>query len=255
VERAESVRESDHLYGFWSMTAHPSVLDVAASVRPDFICLDTQHGTPLERLDPSTFTVLANYGVPSLVRVEALDETPIGRSLDMGADGVIIPMVSSVDDARRAVAASRLAPEGTRSFGVQTRRISPVGGASPVCWIQVETAGAMNDVEEIASIDGVDGLYVGPADLGLALVGEPAADVESVFDGTSPHAEEMMAAFERVVLACRDAGVAAGLHCGSGHAAAAAAQHGFTVSAVAADLGLIEKGLAAELVAVRPSRR
>ena len=255
MERAESLRESDHLYGLWSMTAHPAVLDVAASVGPDFICVDTQHGTPLEHLDISTFTVLANYGVPSLVRVEALHETPIGRSLDMGADGVIVPMVSSVDDARRAVAASRLAPGGTRSFGVQTRRISPVGASTPACWIQVETAGALDDVEEIAAIDGVDGLYVGPADLGFALVGEAAADVELVFDGTSPHATEMMDAFERVVLACRRAEIVAGLHCGSGLAAVTAAQHGFTASAVAADLGLIEKGLAAELVAARPSRR
>lgn len=255
MERAGIVRASNHLYGLWSMTAHPAALDSAASVGPDFVCLDTQHGTPLESLDTSTFTVLANYGVPSLVRVAALSEALIGRALDMGADGVIIPMVSAVDDAQRAVAATRLAPEGTRSLGVQTRRIPPVPASSPVCWIQVETAGAMDHVEELASIDGVDGLYVGPADLGLALVGEPAADVESVFDGTNPHAAEMMAAFERVVLACRRAGIPAGLHCGSGRAAAAAAQYGFRLSAVAADLGLIEKGLAAELAAARSSQR
>lgn len=250
---------SDHLrslpsaHGFWSVTGHPAVLDAAASVSPDFICVDTQHGTPLDSLDISTFTVLANYGVSSLIRVEALDEARIGRALDLGADGVIIPLVSSADDARRAVAASRYAPEGTRSYGVQTRRVPAMGGAAPVCWIQVETAGAMEQLDEIASVDGVDGLYVGPADLGLALVGEPAGGVVSVFDGSHPHAVEMKAAFDRIVDACRRAGIAAGLHCGSGEAAVMAAQHGFTVSAVAADTGLIGTGLAAELATVRRS--
>lgn len=251
MESADRLRQSDRLHGFWSTTAHHAVLDTAASIGPDFICLDTQHGTPMETLDTSTFTLLANYGVPSMLRVEALDEARIGRALDLGADGVIIPLVASVDDARRAVAACRYAPEGTRSYGIQTRRVPPFGESPPVCWLQVEAAGAMGQLEEIASTDGVDGLYIGPADLGLALVGEPAADVTSVFDGTHPYAEEMRAAFDMVVAACRDAGIAAGLHCGSGEAAVTAAQHGFTVSAVAADLGLIGVGLTAELETAR----
>jgi 4-hydroxy-2-oxoheptanedioate aldolase len=245
---AEELRNSESLlHGFWSMTGHPAVLDAAASASPDFICVDTQHGAPLDALSTSTFTILASYGVPSLARVEALDEARIGRALDLGADGVVIPLVASADDARRAVAASRYAPGGTRSYGVQTRRVPALGGAVPVCWIQIETAGAMGQLEEIASIDGVDGLYVGPADLGLALVGEPAADVPSVFEGTHPHAEEMETAFDQVVAACRSAGIVAGLHCGTGEAAVIAAQHGFTASAVAADTGLIGAGLTHEL--------
>ena len=244
---ADTLRQSENLYGFWSATGHPSVLDAAAAVGPDFICIDTQHGTPLVSLDISPFTVLASYGVPSLVRVEALDEARIGRALDLGADGVIIPLVASTEDAKRAVAACRYAPEGTRSFGVQTRRAHATGDSEPVCWIQVETAGAMGQLDEIASVDGVDALYVGPADLGLALVGEPARDVTSVYDGTHPHAEEMRTAFDRIVAACRDAGIAAGLHCGSGEAADIAGQHGFTVAAVAADTSLIATGLTREL--------
>lgn len=247
----DRLRQSTSLHGFWSVTGHPAVLDAAASVGPDFICVDTQHGAPLDSLDISTFTVLASYGIPSLVRVEGLDEALIGRALDLGADGVIIPMVGSADNASRAVAACRHAPLGTRSYGVQTRRVHAIGDAEPVCWIQVETAGAMGQLDEIASVDGVDGMYVGPADLGLALVGKPAGDVESVFDGTHPHAEEMKGAFDRVVAACSTAGIAAGLHCGSGEAAVIAAQHGFTVSAVAADTGLIGAGLAHELDTVR----
>lgn len=247
----DNLRKNRNLYGFWSVTGHPAVLDAAASVSPDFICVDTQHGTPLDALDVSTFTALASYGVASLVRVEAFDDARIGRVLDLGADGVIIPLVSSVEDANRAVAATRYAPEGRRSYGVQTRRAPATGGEAPVCWIQVETAGAMSQLAQIASIDGVEALYVGPADLGLALVGEPAGDVESVFDGTHRHAHEMKAAFDEVVNACRAAGIPAGLHCSSGKAAVVAAEHGFTVSAVAADTGLIRTGLATELAIAR----
>lgn len=244
---AERLRSSENVHGFWSMTAHPAVLDAAASARPDFICLDTQHGTSLDSLDISTFTIVAHYEVPSLVRVEALDESRIGRALDLGADGVIIPLVRTADDARRAVEACRYAPRGTRSFGVQTKRASGLGGARPVCWIQIETVEVMDQLDEIASVDGVDGLYIGPADLGLALVGEPAADVESVFDGSHSHAEEMERAFAGVVAACREAGIPAGLHCGSGRAAITASAHGFRVSAVASDVGLVERGLITEL--------
>ena len=249
----DQLRSIESAYGFWSVTGHPAVLDAAASVGPDFICVDTQHGAPLDTLDISTFTALASYGVASLVRVEALDEARIGRALDLGADGVIIPLVESAEDAGRAVAACRYAPGGRRSFGVQTRRLPNLGESEPICWIQVETAGAMEQLDEIASIEGVDGLYVGPADLGLALVGEPAGDVRSVFDGTHPHAEEMKTALDQVSAACRNAGVAAGLHCSSGEAAVIAVQHGFTVSAVAADTGLIGNGLATELDIVRQS--
>lgn len=251
MKRAHALRALDSAYGFWSGTGDPGVLDTAASAGPDFICIDTQHGVHLSSLDSSIFTVIAHYEVTSLVRVEAIDRAVIGRALDLGADGVVVPMVESADDAARAVSACLLAPGGSRSFGVQTRRIEPIAETSPICWIQVETKAAMNHLTEIARLNGVDGLYIGPADLGLALVGEPAADVESVFDGTHPHAGEMAEAFRAVVDACEGAGIAAGLHCGSGRAAVVAAEHGFSLAAVASDLGLIGSGLAHDLAAIR----
>lgn len=251
MSKAQALREMDFASGFWTMTGHPAVLDAAASIRPDFICIDTQHGISLATLDASSFTVLAHYGVPSLVRVQALDPALIGRALDLGADGVVVPMIESVDDARRAVAACRLAPGGSRSFGVQTRRIDPIPEIPPVCWLQVETRPVMEALDEIAALEGVDGMYIGPADLGLALVGETASDVESVFDGTHRHATAMGEAFDAVLAACRQAGIAAGLHCGSGRAAAIARDRGFRFAAVAADLGLIMGGLAAELSSAR----
>ncbi len=249
---ADILRNLDSAFGFWSATGNQALVDAAAAVGPDFICIDTQHGVALSDLDASLFTVVSHYGVASLVRVASIEASMIGRSLDLGATGIVVPMVESEADAARAVSASRLAPRGSRSFGVQTARIAPNPETDPVCWIQVETRAVMDNLAAVASLDGVDGLYIGPADLGLALVGVPASDVESVFDGTHPKAAEMAAAFDSVVETCRKAGISAGLHCGSGKAAAIAAERGFTVAAVAADLPLIGAGLAEHLSAARP---
>lgn len=247
----ESLRSDQPLFGFWSATGHPGVIDTAASVRPDYVCMDTQHGVDLSLLDASTFNTLAQYGVPGLVRVDAIDDARIGRALDLGAAGVVIPLAKSSEDARRAVAASRYAPEGTRSYGVQTRRLRPLSDDDPVCWIQIETAESIDHADEIAAVAGVDALYIGPADLGLALCGEPAPNVERIFDGTHPHAETMMSAFNTVVAACERAGIGAGLHCGSGGAARGAIDHGFGITAVGADLPLIGLNLKRELETAR----
>jgi 4-hydroxy-2-oxoheptanedioate aldolase len=243
---AATLRSLDQIHGFWSMTGHPAVIDAAAACEPAFICVDTQHGVDLGRLDASTFTVMASYGVPGLVRVESLDLGRIGRALDLGAAGVIVPLVDTADDAAAAVHATRHAPNGGRSYGMQTRRVGPFDEA-PFVVIMVETAGAMAEVGAIAAIEGVDALYIGPADLGLALGGKPASDVEAVFDGKHPLSDVLDAAFGTVIDAAAAAGIRAGLHCGSGAGSARAVERGFRMTAVAADLSLVGAGLSAEL--------
>lgn len=241
--------DEGRVLGFWSTTADSRVLDVAASIGPDFVCIDTQHGVDIARLDVATFNTLSCYDVPGLVRVEGNNPALIGRALDLGASGVVVPMVESAQDAARASEACRLAPNGMRSYGLQTRRRDVP--RDPTCWVQIETAGAMDDLEAVASVDGVDCLYVGPADLGLALCGRTASDVESVFDGTHPHARTMRSAFESVVVACAAAGIHAGLHCRSGSAAARALKEGFNVVAVGTDVLLLADALNSELDSAR----
>lgn len=234
------------------MTADPRVLDMAASTSPDFVCIDTQHGVDISRLDVATFTSLDGYGVPGLVRVESNDPTPIGRALDLGAVGVVVPMVEDADDARSAVAACRYAPDGVRSFGVQTRRIDPLAPDSvPWCWIQIETASALQNLDEVAAVDGVDALYIGPADLGLAICGTAAPDIEAVVDGEHPCAGQLRSAFDAVIEACAANDVMAGIHCGTGLAASRAAERGFQIAAVGADLSLLGMALRSELATAR----
>ena len=247
-----SLREKESAYGFWSVTGHPAIVDAAASVGPDFVVIDTQHGVDLGRLDSSLFTVLAHYGVAGLVRVPAIHPTPIGRALDLGAAGVIVPLVESQEDAEQAVAATRYSPSGRRSYGMQTHRVGAFEQA-PFVGIQIETAAAVGYVDAIAAVDGVDALYIGPADLGLGLGGEAAADVNEVFDGTHPLSDDLVAAFSAVVAECRGHGIVAGLHVGDGATAARAREYGFTFASVSADVGLIGSGLTSELSAARES--
>lgn len=247
---AESLREKDVIHGFWSVTGHPGVIDVAASVGPDFIVVDTQHGVDLGQVDASLFTVMAGYGVTGLVRVESLDLGRIGRTLDLGAAGIVVPLVETADDAARAVRATRHAPRGGRSFGMQTRRVGPFD-EDPFVVIQVETAGAVHDIDAIASVDGVDALYIGPADLGLGLGGKPAPDINEVFDGTHENAGVLADAFAAVVGAADANGIVPGLHCGDGASSGRAHEAGFRMVSVAYDLGLIGVGLRRELEVIR----
>ena len=85
---AESLREKSILHGLWSVSGHQGVIDTAASAGPDFIVVDTQHGLDLGQVDASIFTVMANYGVPGLVRVESLDLGRIGRALDLRGETI-----------------------------------------------------------------------------------------------------------------------------------------------------------------------
>lgn len=253
MSNATYLRELSRAYGFWCGTGDPAVVDAAASVGPNFICIDTQHGVDLGRLDASVFTVMASYGVAGLVRVDSVALTPIGRALDLGAAGIIVPLVESAEDAAAAVHATRHAPRGGRSYGMQTRRIGPFDEDAFVM-IQVETLGAVENIEAIAATDGVDGLYIGPADLGLGLGGMPASDVNEVFDGTHPNAGVLEDAFKTVVAAASANGIAPGLHCGDGASAARALAEGFTFAAVASDLGLIATGSTQQLGAARTDK-
>jgi 4-hydroxy-2-oxoheptanedioate aldolase len=250
MSSAGALRNKQVIHGLWSITGNHAVIDTASSAGPDFIVVDTQHGIDLGQVDASLFTVMDGYGVAGLIRVEAIDLGRIGRALDLGAAGIVVPLVASADDAARAVHAARHAPRGGRSFGMQTRRVGPFD-EKPYVVIQVETAGAIAEIGAIAAVDGVDGLYIGPADLGLGLGGKPALDVNDVFDGTHELAGELAAAFDAVIEAAGANGVVPGLHCGNGASAARAVAEGFRITSVAVDLGLIGTGLREQLEIAR----
>jgi 4-hydroxy-2-oxoheptanedioate aldolase len=195
---------------------------------------------------------MAHYDVPGVVRVAKNEPADIGRALDLGAAGVMVPMINTAQEAKEAVAACRYAPRGTRSFGMQTVRVKPLSSEyKPICAVQIETAEAITNIAEIAAIDGVDWLYIGPADLALSMGGTPASDLTSIFNGSHPLATELLTAFEAVVDAAKSHEILAGLHTNSGQATRTAEELGFKVASVATDLVEMRNGMSQQLRVAR----
>jgi 4-hydroxy-2-oxoheptanedioate aldolase len=213
----------------------------------DYVCVDTQHGwVDYSDAVPMIQGILLGGSIP-VVRVPWNEPGIIGKSLDAGAEAVIVPMVNSVDDAAAAWAAGRYAPEGTRSFGPTAQR--PRFDGDPVDWARrsttvvpmIETEQAVANLDAILAVGGFEAIYVGPADLSVSL-GLPAGnnDGESAFD-------EALAA---IVAGCERAGVVAGIHA-SGALAQRRTEQGFRMITVAGDVVALRRALADELAQAR----
>jgi 4-hydroxy-2-oxoheptanedioate aldolase len=246
-EFAARLRKRERLLGYWSVLDSPVSTEWLAHVGWDYIALDIQHGligysgmvAGLTAIDASGSTV-------GLVRVEVNDATAIGRALDAGAVGVIVPMINDAEDAAKAVAAATYPPTGIRSYGPMRSqlRIGPrpaEANRDTVVLAMIETPGGLANVEEICAVTGLDGVYVGPSDLRLALGGEHSQD-PAVDD-------EFEAALKRVREAAANAGIAAGIHTSDGATAARRLGEGFTFATDASDLVHLKLASAAHLKA------
>ena len=172
----------------------------------------------------------------------------IGKALDAGAMGVIVPLVNSADGAARAVAACRYPPTGLRSYG-PFRAASIIGSTDPddlagevVCLAMIETRQALEQVEEIAATPGLDGIYIGPADLAMSLGLKPTLDVVE---------EKHVEAVRWIREACHRQGIIAAIHSASGEVARGHAEAGFDVVTVAADSSLLREATLREVRAAR----
>ncbi len=255
AEFAARVRDREPLVGYWVGLDAPPATERVATTGYDLLVIDAQHGLLDDRgVLAGLMAVDAAASVPGapgavgVVRVAANDPTLIGRALDAGAAGVIVPLVSSAAEAAEAVRAARYPPEGIRSFGPlrSSLRVGPApaeSNAAVVVLTMVETAGGLEDLTAIAATPGLDGLFVGPNDLRLAL-GAPTPD-DPAFD----------APLEAALVAVREAGARAGIAVGifttSGEQAAQRLAEGFTFVAVYGDLGHVERAARNELAVAR----
>ncbi|HEY0187915.1 MAG TPA: aldolase/citrate lyase family protein [Cellulomonas sp.] len=219
----------------WSSLADPATVRLLAAAAPAWVVLDAQHGTWSESALLATLPTL-DVAVPVLVRVADDRPAGIGRALDAGADGVVVPMVETAAQAAAAVRACRYPPEGARSWGPAAplvARTAPGAAAanrSVRCAVMVETAAALAVVDAIAAVPGLDMVFVGPFDLGLAL----GRDVDDLLADDGPGAP-----LPAVVTACRAAGVRAGAFAGDEARAARLVELGFTDVVVGTDTGLL----------------
>lgn len=155
--------------GAWLSMGDTQSVDTMGKAGYDFLILDIQHGAlTWDRLLPAIQVLGA--AVAPLVRVSWRDPAQIMRALDLGASGVVVPMVSTPEDARLAAEACRYPPDGIRSFGpVRNYYATADKPIEPLCFVMIETAEALRNLDAIAATKGIDGLFVGPIDLALSL--------------------------------------------------------------------------------------
>ncbi|MEU4233600.1 aldolase/citrate lyase family protein [Nonomuraea sp. NPDC026600] len=231
-------------YGTFLGAATPVTAEVCAAAGVDWVLLDLEHGAGGEEQACDVIAAAASYSVPTVVRVESTERIRAGRLLDLGAAGIMFPRVDTADEAAACVRHLRYPPAGDR--GVATYNRMCRYGLDPAALdrsdgdvlgvVQIETLPALDAVEDIAALDGVDVLFVGPRDLSHAL------DVPG-----QTQAPAYVAALDRVLAAARGNGKAAGQLVPDGAAAAGLAAAGWQFLAIGSDTTLLAGAIAAEL--------
>jgi 4-hydroxy-2-oxoheptanedioate aldolase len=246
TDLAQRLRSRALLVGYWVVSDSAAVAERVGLAGYDYVCLDRQHGLIDAAACLRGLIALDAAGCPGLVRVPSHDPGGIGRALDAGAQGVIVPLVDTPAQAAAVVAACRYPPAGMRSYGPtrSSLRIGPdlrAADDAVACVVMIETAAGLANVDAICRTPGVDAIYVGPNDLGIAL------------GATAPAARHCLPAFKAALEAVREAaksaGIGVGIHCDSGAEAAAALDAGFTFASVSCDLDHLSAHAAAERVA------
>lgn len=221
--------------GLWSLLPGAVTGEVLARTGADFVVVDLQHGATAEAELPGIAAAVTAAGATPLVRTRSPSFADVGRPLDLGARGVIVPSVRDAAHAREIVAAVRYAPAGTRSIG----RLS--GGAEePLVILMVETASALDDLDALLAVEGLDGVYVGPGDLALSLqLAGP------------DHRAELRRVLSSIVARAGAAGVPVGVHAYSGEEAVGYAAEGAVIVTVAVDAVSLGEAVAHHLAVAR----
>lgn len=171
----------------------PSVVsaEIVAGAGPDFLCIDTEHSPIDDALMTDMIRAADIAGLPALVRVRGLSGQNIAAALDGGACGVLVPHVSTAEEARAVVRYARFPPEGTRGAGPgrAAKYLRDIGGyidrarEETVVMIQIETSAAVENLAEIVAVPGIDLILIGPGDLGVDLAARGGATVDEVIPG------------------------------------------------------------------------
>ena len=220
----------EFLYGGWSVIASPLSVGLLAAAGLDYVVIDLQHGAATEADLPAMTGAIRLAGATPVARVRHASTADIGRALDLGCEGVIVPNVDGAAQARQVAGAVRYPPAGHRSAG------GVLAAAEPFCLVMAESAGAVADLDATLAVDGVDGIYVGPRDLSLSL--------GCAFDPDDP---ELNRALQRVWAACAAAGKPVGVHATNGAVARRFADAGSTLITTVADAAAVTRDAAAQL--------
>lgn len=246
AEHRQCLQDGAVYHGTWMMTASADVARISSAMGFDYVCIDMQHGfARAADIVALVDAIRAGGDAMAVVRVPENRFAEIGMAADAGADAIIVPLVSSADEAHAAVDAVSFPPQGgSRSWGPTAalfagQELVP-DDLRPLLLVMVENAPALEAVEEIAAVPGVDGIYVGPSDLAFGI-------------GSAPGPEEQITtdAIARILEATRAAGIIPGIHTHSGPEAKGRRELGFRFITSACDAIAVRTGYATELHALK----
>ena len=236
------------LVGSFAAIPHPVAVEVMASSGLDFLCIDWEHAQISRDMVETMVRAADVHGVPAMVRVPGHAPEAIQAALDSGAQGVLVPRVSTAAQAAMAVKASRYPPQGER--GVGPGRAAGYGYRIPeylaaandriVLAVQVETAEGLANIDAIAAVDGIDVVFVGPGDLSVSI------------DAFGPAgADKLTEAITTIISVTVTHGRTAGIFCASPQNVGRWAAVGASFFVLASDTMFLGAGAAANCTAAR----
>lgn len=245
---AKRLQAGETVFSGWCGLPYPLVAETIGRDGFPAVTLDSQHG--LWSLDAILTAIAAVHqaGSAPIVRVPVGEFATVSRVLDFGAEGVIAPMINTPADARALAAAAKYPPIGERSWGPH-RAMTLAGVADQSAYLRdandhvvtlamIETRTALQNLDAIVDTPGIDGLFLGPSDLSIAL-----SDGKNI----DPLAKEVDRELDRILAAAQRAKKIPGAYCHSAERAAALAKRGVRFLAVMSDLGLLRAGIAAAM--------
>jgi 4-hydroxy-2-oxoheptanedioate aldolase len=230
----DRLRGGEAVYGGWTTITDALSARCLAAAGLDYVVVDLQHGGATERDLPAITTAIKQAGATPLGRVRYAHPADIGRPLDLGCEGVIVPNVESAEQAAAVAGACRYPPVGYRSAG------GSMAFAEPLCFVMVESPAAVAELDATLAVDGVDGVYVGPRDLSYTL--------GCALDPNDPVLRKEL---ERIWAACAAAQKPVGVHASDGATARLYRENGCQLITVAIDAVAVTRTAASELAVAR----
>jgi 4-hydroxy-2-oxoheptanedioate aldolase len=245
---ARALRKGKTVLACWCTLPYPIVAELLGHEGFSAVVLDQQHGLWDTASTLAGIAAVHQAGAAPIVRVPVGDFATVSRVLDFGAEGIIAPMINTATDARAFVAAAKFPPIGERSWGPhRSMTFAGLGEAKvylreandlTVALAMIETRHALDNLDAILATPGIDGVFVGPFDLSIALTKGKSVD---------PDLPEVDSALGAIAEATNNAGKIAGVFCHASKRAPALAKRGFRFIAASTDMGILRAGLAAAL--------
>ncbi|MGO4574258.1 HpcH/HpaI aldolase family protein [Microvirga sp. 2TAF3] len=247
----DRLKTGSPLLAAWCGLPEPTIPGLLAREAFDAVVIDMQHGAVDFAAAVRAIPLIAAAAKPAVIRVPVGEFATASRFLDAGASGVIAPMINTVEDARRFASFMKFPPLGERSWGphgalsltgLQPGEYFKIANGLSLALAMVETREALDIIDDILAVPGIDGIFIGPADLSIGL---------SQGKEVNPASAAVESALGYALARTRVAGKVAGIYAASGERASELAHKGFHLVSIASDAALMRAGAHAALKAAR----